>query len=97
VPAAVFDSSTLRDEIAGNIADMVATVQRYVPGYVLRADPQFDPPSPAWRGMGRVAVLLEVRGNGDYLPEFAGNLGIMTSAAARVGELLAHTPQGVTA
>jgi acetaldehyde dehydrogenase len=37
-----------------------------------------------------VAVFLEVRGNGDYLPEFSGNLDIMTAAAARVGELMAR-------
>ncbi len=36
-----------------------------------------------------MALFLEVRGNGDYLPPWAGNLDIMTAAAARVGELLA--------
>jgi acetaldehyde dehydrogenase len=89
VPAAVFDSPSLRDEISESVYAMLATVRRYVPGYGLRADPQFDPPSPNWRGMGRVGVLLEVRGNGDYLPEYAGNLDIMTAAAVEVGALLA--------
>jgi acetaldehyde dehydrogenase len=41
--------------------------------------------------MARVAVFLAVRGNGDYLPPWAGNLDIMTAAAARVGEQLART------
>jgi acetaldehyde dehydrogenase len=77
------------DAITTSIHAMVAEVQRYVPGYSLRADPQFDPPQPGWQGHGRVAVFLEVRGNGDYLPEYAGNLDIMTAAAARVGELVA--------
>jgi acetaldehyde dehydrogenase len=90
VPAAVFDDSSLLDRVAASIAEMVATVQRYVPGYGLRADPQFDPPSPAWNGQGRVAVLLEVRGNGDYLPVYAGNLDIMTAAAVEVGVLLSQ-------
>jgi len=81
--------------IAGSVHAMVAEVQRYVPGYRLRADPQFDPPQPGWRGNARVAVFLEVRGNGDYLPEYAGNLDIMTAAAARVGELVASATGAV--
>jgi acetaldehyde dehydrogenase len=77
-----------RDAITESVLAMVAEVTRYVPGYTLRAAPQFDQPyedSP-W---ARVALFLEVRGNGDYLPAWAGNLDIMTAAAARIGELLA--------
>jgi acetaldehyde dehydrogenase len=96
VSGPVVESASARDTISSNIHGMVATVQRYVPGYGLRADPQFDPPSDLWRGMGRVGVFLEVRGNGDYLPEYAGNLDIMTAAAAEVGSLLARTPQEVS-
>ncbi len=96
LPGRVVESASARDAISSNIHRMVATVQRYVPGYALRADPQFDPPSDLWRGMGRVGVFLEVRGNGDYLPEYAGNLDIMTSAAAEVGSLLARTPEEVS-
>jgi acetaldehyde dehydrogenase len=77
-----------RDAIAESIHRVVADVQQYVPGYTLRADPQFDDPAPGWNGLARVATLLEVRGNGDYLPEWAGNLDIMTAAAVRVGLLL---------
>ncbi|TMR07441.1 acetaldehyde dehydrogenase (acetylating) [Actinomadura soli] len=76
--------------IAGSIEKMVAEVRTYVPGYALRAEPQFDEPRDIWNGMARVAVFLEVRGNGDYLPPWAGNLDIMTAAAARVGEQLAR-------
>ncbi|MGW6358112.1 acetaldehyde dehydrogenase (acetylating) [Streptomyces sp. NPDC055092] len=77
-----------RTAVADSVRDMVAEVQKYVPGYTLRAEPQFDDPG---RGeSARVAVLLEVRGNGDYLPEWAGNLDIMTAAAVRAGELLAQ-------
>ena len=86
-----------RDAITDSVLAMVAEVARYVPGYTLRADPQFDPPAPEWGGRARVAVFLEVRGHGDYLPPWAGNLDIMTAAAARVGDLLAADRTGVTA
>ena len=76
---------------------MVAEVQQYVPGYTLRADPQFDEPRGSWSGNARVAILLEVRGNGDYLPPYAGNLDIMTAAAARVGQLMVRAKLEVPA
>jgi acetaldehyde dehydrogenase len=72
------------------IGRRVAEVQEYVPGYALRAEPQYDEPRPDWNSQARVAVFLEVRGNGDYLPPWAGNLDIMTAAAARTGEQLAR-------
>jgi acetaldehyde dehydrogenase len=78
-----------RDAVAASIGQMVGEVAGYVPGYRLVAEPQLDDPRPGWNGYARVAVFLEVEGNGDYLPRYAGNLDIMTSAAARVGELLA--------
>ncbi|WP_019631404.1 acetaldehyde dehydrogenase (acetylating) [Actinomadura atramentaria] len=81
------DSDT--DAITASVHRMAAEVAAYVPGYTLRAEPQFDGPRDIWNGMARVAVFLEVRGNGDFLPPWAGNLDIMTAAAARVGERLA--------
>ena len=77
------------DAIAESIHRMVDRVREYVPGYTLRAEPQFDEPRDIWNGHARVAVFLEVKGNGDYLPPWAGNLDIMTAAAARTGEQLA--------
>lgn len=79
-----------RDAIEANIHAIVDAVRRYVPGYTLRAEPQFDAPDDRWRGMARVGVLLEVRGRGDYLPDYAGNLDIITAAAAQVADLLAE-------
>ena len=83
------------EAITESVRAMMATVAAYVPGYTLRAEPQFDPPGGTWPpGWARVAVFLEVRGNGDYLPPWAGNLDIMTAAAAQVGELLAAAAAG---
>src|ERR1700677_80602 len=78
------------DAITASIHRRVAEVQRYVPGYSLRAEPQYDEARDSWHGNARVAVFLEVQGAGDYLPEYAGNLDIMTAAAAQVGEVMAQ-------
>ncbi len=68
--------------ITKSIHDMIAEVQKYVPGYRLVNGPVFD-------GQ-RVTVFLEVEGLGDYLPKYAGNLDIMTAAAARTAEMFAQ-------
>jgi acetaldehyde dehydrogenase len=83
-----------RDAITASIETMVADVAQYVPGYRLVADPQFDDADDNWEGNARVTVLLEVEGRGDYFPAYAGNLDIMTAAAARVGRQLAHARLG---
>ncbi|MFJ8542351.1 acetaldehyde dehydrogenase (acetylating) [Streptomyces sp. NPDC093586] len=75
-----------RDAITQSVKEIAEQVAAYVPGYRLRADPQFDDPRPENGGMARVAVFLEVEGAGDYLPPYAGNLDIMTAAATKVGE-----------
>ncbi len=77
------------EAVAISIKSAVDEVQSYVPGYRLLAEPQFDRPG-ADTAAGRVTVLIEVAGAGDYLPTYAGNLDIMTSAAVRVGEELAR-------
>ena len=78
-----------RDAIAASIHEVAATVQGYVPGYRLRAEPQFDDPTPMTGGRARVAIFLEVEGAGDFLPPYSGNLDIMTAAATKVGESFA--------
>jgi acetaldehyde dehydrogenase len=90
IPPGAAEPGPQRDAIEANVHGIVDTVRRYVPGYTLRADPQFDAPDDRWRGMARVGVFLEVRGRGDYLPDYAGNLDIMTAAAAQVADLLAE-------
>jgi acetaldehyde dehydrogenase len=75
------------DAITASVLDMVARVGRYVPGYRLISEPQFDPPGPG-SASARVGVFVEVAGAGDFLPAYAGNLDIMTAAATRVGEEL---------
>jgi acetaldehyde/propanal dehydrogenase len=68
--------------IIESVHRMIAEVQKYVPGYRLKNGPVFDG--------RRVSIFLEVEGLGDYLPKYAGNLDIMTAAAARTGELFAQ-------
>ena len=74
---------------------MLAEVQSYVPGYELHQEVQFEEigsDQPVFiEGIGHVSglkttVLLKVLGAGHYLPEYAGNLDIMTSAAMATGE-----------
>jgi acetaldehyde/propanal dehydrogenase len=67
--------------IAESILQMIAEVQKYVPGYRLVNGPVFDG--------NKVGVWMEVAGLGDYLPKYAGNLDIMTAAAARTAEMFA--------
>jgi acetaldehyde/propanal dehydrogenase len=68
--------------ITESIHAMIKEVQKYVPGYKLVNGPVFDGK--------RVSVYLEVEGLGDYLPKYAGNLDIMTAAAARTAEMFAE-------
>lgn len=90
LPAEAGEPGELQDKIRESVADMVATVQKYVPGYALTAEPQFDPAREEWGGWARVTLLIQVRGAGDFLPEYAGNLDIITSAATHTADLVAE-------
>ena len=67
------------EAITKSVKEMEAAVQSYVPGYRIKEGPVFDGK--------RVSIFLEVKGKGDYLPDYAGNLDIMTAAAARTAEM----------
>ena len=95
IPPEAAEPGELQDRILESVHAMVATVQEYVPGYHLRAEPQFDHARETWRGQGRIFVPIEVKGRGDYLPDYAGNLDIITAAAARVGDIMIARKLGV--
>lgn len=97
----VFTLSEGGDEeaIRASVKDMVAEVQKYVPGYRLKQEVQFErygdnnklkiPGRGDFTGL-KTSIFLEVEGAGDYLPSYSGNLDIMTAAAKATGELLAQ-------
>jgi len=89
-----------QDAIRESVQAMVHDVQQYVPGYRLKQEVQFDlydenrPLNVP--GLGKLAglktsIFLEVEGAAHYLPAYAGNLDIMTSAALACAERLAET------
>ncbi|MFD6279161.1 acetaldehyde dehydrogenase (acetylating) [Streptomyces sp. NPDC060209] len=86
--------------VTASVEEMVARVQAYVPGYRLKQKVQFDRvaaddplrgllPAGAGRDAVKVSAFLEVEGAAHYLPAYAGNLDIMTSAALRTAEHMA--------
>ena len=85
-----------RDAISASIEAMVERVNAYVPGYRLKQTVQFDditepvnvPGIGEFTGL-KTSVFLEVEGAAHYLPSYAGNLDIMTSAALRTAETIA--------
>ena len=84
------------EEIARSVETMAAAVQSYVPGYRLKQKVQFDRvvdlriPGVGERLSGiKTSIFLEVEGAAHYLPAYAGNLDIMTSAAMQTAERMA--------
>lgn len=98
----VYTLSEFADEaaIAASVERMAADVQAYVPGYRLKQTVQFDRieadrpiriPGVGDRMHGlKTSIFLEVEGAAHYLPSYAGNLDIMTSAALRTAESMAE-------
>lgn len=93
-------------EVEAAILDMVEAVQAYVPGYRLKQKVQFEriggnnplhiPGLGEFTGL-KTSVFLEVEGAAHYLPAYAGNLDIMTSAAMKAAERLVELRQMETA
>ncbi len=93
-------------EIEASVKEMVREVQQYVPGYSLKQRVQFErfgsndplkiPGMGEYEGI-KSTIFLEVEGAGHYLPKYAGNLDIMTSAALATGERIAELKFGAAA
>ncbi|MFJ4387022.1 acetaldehyde dehydrogenase (acetylating) [Pseudomonas sp. NPDC089408] len=82
-------------QVAASVEEMAAAVQAYVPGYRLKQQVQFEqvrdlklPGQGTFTGL-KTSVFLEVEGAAHYLPAYAGNLDIMTSAALATAERMA--------
>ena len=86
-----------QDKVKESVESMVSKVQAYVPGYRLKQEVQFErfgsnnpcaiPGYGEFEGL-KASIFLEVEGAGHYLPKYAGNLDIMTSAAMGTAEEL---------
>lgn len=95
----VLSESIDTETIKNSILEQVAAVQNYVPGYRLKQDIQFEvisqnnplhlPGIGSFSGL-KTSVFLEVEGAAHYLPAYAGNLDIMTSAALATAERLTY-------
>jgi len=94
------------EDIKASVAEMIAEVQQYVPGYRLKQEVQFElfgidrklniPGYGETAGL-KTSIFLEVEGAGHFLPKYSGNLDIMTSAALGTGERIAELKYGVAA
>jgi acetaldehyde dehydrogenase len=96
----VLSEAADRAKIEASIEAMAAAVHAYVPGYRLKQKVQFDEISAAAPlnipGLGKfnglkTSVFIEVEGAAHYLPAYAGNLDIMTSAALATAERMAQS------
>jgi len=78
----VKDPSVGIEKITESVNEMIADLKGYVPGYRLRVPPMMDG--------DKVTVIVEVEGQGDFLPEYSGNLDIINSAAVAAAERIAE-------
>ena len=96
----VLSDAADKAEVEASVEEMVKAVNSYVPGYRLKQTVQFDdiPEDQPMNvpGLGRfsglkTSIFLEVEGAAHYLPAYAGNLDIMTSAALGTAERIAES------
>ena len=73
-------------KITRDITKIIGTVKKYMPGYGLGGDILFE--------KRKITILLKMVGAGHYLPKYAGNLDIITSAAINIGEYLSINNYG---
>jgi acetaldehyde dehydrogenase len=83
------------EEITNSVEEIVADVQKAVPGYQLKNGPTFDERDTPWGKKPVIMMFLEVEGAGHFLPKYSGNLDIMTAAARQVGEGFARHLLGI--
>lgn len=87
--------STDIDDVRESVADMEERVQSYVPGYEVTLKPVVKDQDEVGFDLGDsviVTTMIEVEGEGQHLPPYAGNLDIMTSAALGAAERIAERP-----
>ena len=94
------DSSTDVDEVTDSVSRMESEIQSYVPGYEVSMEPevkQQDDVAFDLDGSVILTMMLEVEGEGQHLPPYAGNLDIMTSAALGAAERISQQPNDIAA
>ena len=69
------------------VSKMIDKIKTYVPGYEIVLEPQYD--------NGIIILTIKVKGMGDYLPKYAGNLDIINCAAIAVAEKIAKNANGI--
>ena len=89
-----FSDEADHNEIVASIERMIEEVQSYVPGYRLKQAVQFENIVVRKKSGMKTSIFLEIEGAGHYLPPYAGNLDIMTSAALKTAERLMEIKQG---
>lgn len=69
-------------KIAESVDEIIRELQKYVPGYHLRVPPVLDG--------DKITTIVQVEGQGDFLPAYSGNLDIINAAAVAAAEKIAE-------